>query len=195
MLPVVHRSGEAPRTAQSEVSGDSLRSLSGGERRLPSVLQMACDDTALSGRSGRIVRHHGRHTSTPISKRSPLGLTRPVIRPRQARRSIPPQSLYQPFAGWHTGPQAVANRSVRARKDPVRLIEIGPHEVKPLTDLLRRMAFSLENSQRTPAPVETQKPPCAKTLLTTNVFGTTEAYWLTTSMSMTVQILRVRHRG
>ena len=143
MLPVVHRSGEAPRTAQSEVSGDSLRSLSGGERRLPSVLQMACDDTALSGRSGRIVRHHGRHTSTPISKRSPLGLTRPVIRPRQARRSIPPQSLYQPFAGWHTGPQAVANRSVRARKDPVRLIEIGPHEVKPLTDLLRRMAFSI----------------------------------------------------
>ena len=36
-------------------------------------------------------------------------------------------------------------------------------------------SLSPENSQRTPAPVETQKPPCAKTLLTTNVFGTTEA--------------------
>ena len=45
---------------------------------------------------------------------------------------------------------------------------IRPH-AQPITDIA-----SVENSQRTPAPVETQKPPCAKTLLTTNVFGTTE---------------------
>ena len=125
MLPVVHRSGEAPRTAQSEVSGDSLRGLSGGERRLPSVLQMACDGTALSGRSGRIVRHHGRHTNTPISKRSPLGLTRPVIRPRQARRSIPESDSRQSVnsaspAPAEDRPASSASSAVACSRSPSR---------------------------------------------------------------------------